>query len=818
MSTNGDNITHATKSSKSASKAARQAERPPGVGPRDMLFVLFKHRGKALAVFLFIAILSLLAVVLWPDKYRSEAKIRVKPGLESQAPDPATAGLGQIIQTQSRPDALVNSESELLNLPDVIVRVVDELGGKPFLGREFSTDAGAQAKDKTTAMLALQRDLDVRTEPLSDVIHITYDNNDDQAAKIVLDAYLKAYQEHRSSLNSNPQDARFLKNQLDDAQLKLAQVEQQLIEVKNRTRVSNAEVEEGKLIQRISEIRSQLDQFNGQLAATSSTITSIVSQLKTIPEKIVETESMNQAMSARDEMQQRINQLRLEEQDLRSRFLPESPSIQILEEKIEQAEKLLAQASDSPGARTTSTNPIYRELSLRLETARSDQKALQARLMSLQGDFENAGLEKQTLNSAAVTLSKFEREIALQKDVVANYSRGYEVAQMKQNRGLYNLSEVQIAQPATPPLRPVSPNRPLILLAGLMAAALAAVATALASEALDGSVSRPEQLQRLGVSRVASLPVVELKPGSYSAPIVGSTDTFSGAQRFVRESTRPGLAVPSSRFGDASISAKEVLQNIDSESATLSGSPSSAATLLHTPANQKSSDATHFGFPIARAELDAKLVDSSHDLVERLLLSGGSTLPQTIAIVGLQPGSGATTIATHIATALGDFIRDDASNENGRVLLIDGNLLQPGVEQHFSAMSGDGCSQWLGDGAAASSFSRVIRRTDAPRLDVLPAGAAARQLVGRLGDAIDAARALGYRAIVVDLPPVGRSETTARLAGTCDATILVAGYNACNREMIRQSLLRFSESGAHIAGAVLNKREFPVPDRLYNLF
>jgi len=221
---------------------------------------------------------------------------------------------------------------------------------------------------------------------------------------------------------------------------------------------------------------------------------------------------------------------------------------------------------------------------------------------------------------------------------------------------------------------------------------------------------------------------------------------------------------------------------------------------------------------IARAELDATVVDSSLDLLERLVLVGGNELPRTVAIVGLQPAGGATTVAAHVAAAMTGLLREDASTENGRVLLIDGNLIESGVVNHFSNLSGDGLSQWLSDGSTAGSLARVIRRTDNSRLDVLPAGSNAKQLVGRLGDAIQAAKELGYRSVVIDLPPLSKSETAARIAGTCDATILVADYGKSNREMLRQMLSRLNESGATIAGAVLNRRQFPVPKSLYNLF
>jgi uncharacterized protein involved in exopolysaccharide biosynthesis/Mrp family chromosome partitioning ATPase len=788
----------------------------PGVGPRDILFVLFKHLPKALAVFLTIAALTLLVVIFWPSKYRSEAKIKIAVGLEDIAPDPATARLGQLMPAATNPQTNVNSEAETLKSRTVIEQVVNELGGVPFIGREFDADATKAADDRARAMQALARNLDVRTEPLSAIIQVSYDSSSDTDARTVLETYLNEFQKYRSSLNTNPQSARFNKTELEAAQLELSQLEAQLVTVQNRTKISDPEAELTKLIERTSTIRAEIDQHNGQLAATISTISSIEGQLKTLPQTVVENESQNTAMSARDELQQRINQLKLEEQDLRSRFLPDSPAIQIVQQKIAEAQKLLEEARNAPGAKTVGVNPIYRELQLRLETARSEQKALQARLMSLQGDLETASLERQTLNNATPALLQLKSRVDQQREKVADSQRAFDRAQLLQNRQSYNLSAVNVTQPATIPLSPVSPNRPLVLMAGLIAAALAALATAMAAEGLDGSVSRPEQLQRLGVSRVSSIPTMDIKPGSYNSIESSMLDTQSGHARYVRPTNRPGLSVQSTRAGAASVSPQQVLETIASTGtrSALFGGNGSVASAGATPAMTEQS----YNASVARAELDSAIVETGQDLIERLLLVGGNDLPKTIAVVGVQPASGATTVAVHMAAALTGMVRDDASSESGRVLLIDGNLVEPGVEKYFTQMNDGGLSQWLSGGSNAGSIATAIRRSDNIRLDVLPAGSGAKSQVGRLNDAIEAAAKLGYRSIIVDLPALSRCETSARIAGVCEATVLVADYGKTNRQTTRQMLSRLRECGASVAGAVLNRREFPVPQRLYNLF
>jgi Mrp family chromosome partitioning ATPase len=49
----------------------------------------------------------------------------------------------------------------------------------------------------------------------------------------------------------------------------------------------------------------------------------------------------------------------------------------------------------------------------------------------------------------------------------------------------------------------------------------------------------------------------------------------------------------------------------------------------------------------------------------------------------------------------------------------------------------------------------------------------------------------------------------------CDAALLVVESDQANREVVRQAGLRLAESGVRLLGVILNKRTYPIPEKLY---
>jgi uncharacterized protein YeaO (DUF488 family) len=124
-------------------------------------------------------------------------------------------------------------------------------------------------------------------------------------------------------------------------------------------------------------------------------------------------------------------------------------------------------------------------------------------------------------------LDDYEKRLTQSPDVERQYSemtRDLESAQLKYQEILSKQTEAQVAQnleterkgekftliePPQPPEKPVSPNRPMIVIAGLVLAFGLGFAAVIARESLDASVRGPNDIrQLLQVPALASIPII----------------------------------------------------------------------------------------------------------------------------------------------------------------------------------------------------------------------------------------------------------------------------------------------------------------------
>ncbi|HQY88709.1 MAG TPA: CpsD/CapB family tyrosine-protein kinase, partial [Tepidisphaeraceae bacterium] len=228
---------------------------------------------------------------------------------------------------------------------------------------------------------------------------------------------------------------------------------------------------------------------------------------------------------------------------------------------------------------------------------------------------------------------------------------------------------------------------------------------------------------------------------------------------------------------------------------------------------------------VSRPALAPRMLDACQAVLERLVFArvaaGKIDMPRSIAVVSVTAGEGTTTLATHLAAAMTEFIHPAGdSNLVDRVLLVDANVASPGAHKVLDTSAAPGVAEWLTEPSMnGRPLGDFVKPTTVPNLDLLPAGlASAGHQIGRWTDAVTLATTSSYHSIIIDLPSMDRSEASARMAGLCDAAILVVECNTANREVVRQAAQRLEECGVMLLGTVLNKRTFPIPEQLYKWF
>ena len=138
----------------------------------------------------------------------------------------------------------------------------------------------------------------------------------------------------------------------------------------------------------------------------------------------------------------------------------------------------------------------------------SEASSAEARAASLRGNMGRLKGEQSDDTQASVMADSYQRRADAAH---AAYNRLAEQAQATTQVARSSLSQAQIIDYASPSLRPVAPNKPLILTAGLMFALLLGTGTIFAQELMSGAVRSISDVEEMGLPVIASIPALQSK-------------------------------------------------------------------------------------------------------------------------------------------------------------------------------------------------------------------------------------------------------------------------------------------------------------------
>jgi polysaccharide biosynthesis protein PslE len=817
-----------TSARRSSGRRASAQAQSPLPSPRDLLYVLFRHRQRAMVVAITIFALTLIAAVVLPSQYTSEAQLLVRVGRES-LPTATVAGGPQMMSMPDRTTE-VNSEAQIFRSREVVAATVKKLGVEDLINETAATDPDKLVLQEQSAARILASKIDIWTEPMSAIIKVSYASSDPTKAHDIVQTYVDCYLDHRSKIYGAGGTGGLFEGLTKDSEAKLKGIEESMKRLKDETGVTDVDTQKNILLNRIAGLQTTIDTVGSQLASTTMKIRTITTQMESTPKQIALTTTKREPMGVVSTAQNDLNKLRAELDEKLANYLPTSPVVVQLQQQVDRAARRLADLEASSEAQVLGLNPTWLELDKQLSSERTSEQGLNAQLASLTTQIQKAQEGQRVINDVQLQMGELAREQGMVVDQLKKVVEGRNYSSIDTAMGKDKVGSVSPSQSATVPTQPSSPNRKLLMLFGLFAALIGGSATAFVSEMLDHSVNKPLDLKRLGFGRVVSIPMMRLNSGSADTADVDTLSPETQAivdlteqdarpsladrlrpTRYVRSTQKQNFPLLVSQDVDPSLSPREVLQQWRTRA---------ASETSHTPPSPPRPPMI-VNAPSSRPLLSPRLLETCHAMLERLLFApvatGEFNMPRSIAVLSVTPGQGSSTIAAHLAAAMAEYLPNDADvGDEGRVLLVDGNLAAPALHRLLDVQNEPGISEWLKQPNDDVPLGGHVRTSAVAKLDILPAGAASvGHQPGRWGDAAAMTLQSGYHCVVLDLPSMSRSESTARVAGMCDAALLVVEQGEVNREVVRQAALRLAESGVRLLGVVLNKRTYPIPEQLY---
>jgi uncharacterized protein involved in exopolysaccharide biosynthesis len=433
--------------------------------------ILRKYWRHSLGIFAGIMLLVFVALALAPRTYQSEAKLFVRVGRESVTLDP-TATTGQMISVYESRENEINSVVDVLQSRVLLESVVDSL--KADLGSESEASA-EELRDERLArdrmIRSIGQSIEVVHSKKSNVITLNAKAESPELAQKILKEMLAAFREQHLRINRTQGSFEFFQEQRDQIEEKLNSARASLRDAKNDYGLATVEGQRKILEEQILALETALMENDRERLATKAELAAIDEMKSLIPREIQSQKVTGFFPDAKEQTREQLHQLELEYQKLSAKYTDRQSQVRAVKAKIQAAKAILASEGPANAQQTQATNPAYQQIELqrvelvaKFESLAAKHNALGEQKISLMNALNE-------LNANEIHLAALEQDIKLHEDSFKTYSEKLEQARIDQELEDERISNVNIVQPASLLLQPVSPKKSVVLFLGFIVAA-----------------------------------------------------------------------------------------------------------------------------------------------------------------------------------------------------------------------------------------------------------------------------------------------------------------------------------------------------------
>lgn len=203
--------------------------------------------------------------------------------------------------------------------------------------------------------------------------------------------------------------------------------------------------------------------------------------------------------------------------------------------------------------------------------------------------------------------------------------------------------------------------------------------------------------------------------------------------------------------------------------------------------------------------------EEAQRLVQQVFVMQVNEPPRVVTFGGIDHGNGCSHICAATAEAL-------AKNHRGRVCLVEANFRSPGLPALFGVTNHFGLTEALLHEAPIGDFAKPVLKDN---LWLLSSGTLAVDSPSLLASDNLRARMEELRRqfdfVIIDAPPLTRYSDAVVLGQLSDGLVMVIEANSTRREAALAAAESLRSAKVPILAAVLNKRTFPIPEKIYSV-
>jgi len=495
----------------------------PEFSARDFLRVMMRHKWKA-SCFFIVTMLAATAYAIYAPSYRSEAKLFVKLGRENAGLD-ATTTLGQTpsVAVPLGREEEINTEVEVLGTDSLLLKVIDKIGPRAILGQtdkaqipsgefaqisQFINSADATVESwsqrvglatsltpRERAMYRLKKQINVEPVKKTNVIVVTHEGPRPEVSQQVVSTLIDFYLDEHASLNRTRGARGFMDAQATALKGQLAQLENKLRDLKNKTGLASPAEQRQLLVTQIGHLEDEAKTIKAQVAAAQAEGRELTTQMAGISETQPLSKDSGHPNVAADGMRQQLYTLQMREKELASRVTDRDEELKLVREQVASAKKIVDALAPERTQTTVGRNQLFEEGRLAQFRQRTSLASLGAKASVVQSQLVEAKQQLKTLNGQEVQIAQLQREIQLLEANYRKYSDSLEQARMDEALEKQRISNINVAQAPTLSRQPVRPRKLIAMLLGFVIAFSGAMAIPLVAEYLDPTFKSSNQVE-----------------------------------------------------------------------------------------------------------------------------------------------------------------------------------------------------------------------------------------------------------------------------------------------------------------------------------
>lgn len=470
---------------------------------RDLLIIVFKHKIKIISLFLFVVVAVTVITLLTSPTYEASSKILVKFGRENVFSPASTSAQGRnpILFDSSREEG-INSKVEILKGRNLIEKVLRDLGINtiyPDIAKKPPTpryaSGGLTSLEKAT--LSSEKSLSVEGIRNSNIISIKFKHKDPLIAAQFVNKLVSAFLEHHLTVYKDSEKYGFFDNQAKLQEKTLRFSEKKLETFKEQNSISSLERQKDLLLEQISDLETRQSETRSEISNNEGKLKSLRQNSSTAATGTImgeETELNPQAMS---NIRNRLSELKLEEQDLLSKYTEQSMRVVDIRQEIKEAQKLLLKEEQ------LYQNKAMVSIDHNLNALKSEAAAQKKQLAVYQQKLSS-------INSLERELKELERQLEIEEANYHLYVTNMEEARISNAMDTQEFANISVVEPALPPINPVSPNKRLNVILSIFLGIFSGLGAAFFSEFLSHTFNYNEDINKhLDLPVFASIPEPE---------------------------------------------------------------------------------------------------------------------------------------------------------------------------------------------------------------------------------------------------------------------------------------------------------------------